>query len=92
MAKKQFQTKGDNNNTEDSLKIDYESIEGKYVSKIPLLGKVTLALKGKLLIIVIAFMIYFYYIHSTKANTIRNRRKMKRLEYEREKNQEEEKH
>lgn len=82
---KQYKTRGDNNNTEDSGTIKQELIEGKVVGKIPYIGKLTLLLQGKMSIIVILVILYIYISYIGKRKKRKNERKQKRLEYERKK-------
>ena len=51
-----YQTKGDNNNIEDSGTITDSVIEGKVIYKIPKLGKISLFLQNKIILIIIAFV------------------------------------
>lgn len=41
-----YTTKGDANNINDDEKITYENIVGKYIGKIPVVGKISLKLRG----------------------------------------------
>lgn len=84
---KKYITKGDNNNVEDSQDIDFALIEGKVICKIPFLGKIAQMLQGKITVIVIALMAYIYFSHASKINSIKNRRKVKRMRYEEENEQ-----
>ncbi len=84
--KKTYKTKGDSNNVEDAESIDFALVEGKVIGRIPFLGRVSQLLQGKVTLIVIALMAYIYFSHASKVNRIKNRRKVKRLKYEEEKN------
>lgn len=77
-GKIQYETKGDNNNISDRNYIKYEDIEGKLISKIPLLGKITLLLKNKMIIILTLLFFYIIYIHNIKVEEKRLIRKEKR--------------
>ena len=77
-----FTTKGDNNNVEDKTKISIDMIEGKTICRILYLGKISRLLQGKVAIIVIAFIVYIYFVHTSKIDGIKNRRKVKRMKYE----------
>lgn len=55
---KEYKTKGDNNNTEDSEIILDKDIEGKVIKVVPKLGKLALLLKNKIIIIVILIILY----------------------------------
>lgn len=58
-----FETKGDNNNTNDEGMVCEESVEGKYIFKIPLLGEIILFIQEPygfiiiLLILIIVFLL-----------------------------------
>ena len=56
----QYTTKGDNNNIEDTFKIDYENIKGKHVLTIPYLGNVVQLLENKLLFLIILLIILIF--------------------------------
>lgn len=51
--KKLYQTKGDNNNIEDSNLVEQNQIKGKYVTKIAGLGKVAMFLKQNLIFVIL---------------------------------------
>ena len=58
-----YTTKGDANNIEDETKITFEDIEGKYIGKIPKVGKIIMALKSKTTVfIILAILILLYFI------------------------------
>ena len=84
-----YTTKGDNNNTEDKIEINIDLIEGKVIGRIPFLGKISRLLQGNIWIIVMVLMVYIYFSHTSKVNSIRNRRKAKRIKYEENNNGEE---
>ena len=48
-----YTTKGDNNNIEDTFKIDYQDIEGKHILTIPYLGAIVRALDNKIVFLII---------------------------------------
>ena len=83
--KKIYITKGDNNNVEDNMEIDASLIEGRVIYRIPFLGRISQMLQGKIIIIVIAIMAYTYFAHSSKVSSRKNRRRVKRLKHEEEK-------
>lgn len=80
-----YKTKGDNNNTEDSEEIANEDIEGKVVKIIPKLGKASLVLQNKVIIIVVLIILYMYISKNYKRNKRLNLRHLKRMEYEKNK-------
>lgn len=84
-----YKTKGDSNNVEDKTEVIFGLIEGKVIGQIPVLGKISTLLQGKVAIIIIALMVYIYFSHSSKMSHIRNRRKVKRMKYEEENAKEE---
>lgn len=55
-----YQTKGDNNNIEDSGTITDAVIEGKVILKIPQLGKVSIFMQNKILLVMIVLLLYIY--------------------------------
>lgn len=84
-ARREYITKGDNNNVVDSGTINKDVIEGKVIKKLPCIGKIGLILQGKILIIVIILIVYIYFSHSINERNKKNDRRRKRLEYEKEK-------
>lgn len=80
--KKQFKTKGDNNNAEDSNVITIDEIEGKVINSVPHLGKIALVLQDKIAIIFIMLLFYAYFVKSDKVRKKKENRRIKRLEYE----------
>ena len=80
-----YKTKGDNNNTEDSEEIANGDIEGKVVKIIPKLGKISLVLQNKVIIIVVLIIFYMYISKNYKKNKKLNSRHLKRMEYEKNK-------
>lgn len=79
---KEYKTKGDNNNTEDSEIILDKDIEGKVIKVVPKLGKLALLLKNKIIIIVILIILYMCISMNYRKNKKKNSRHQKRLEYE----------
>lgn len=53
-GKVMYQTKGDNNNVADSELVEVETIEGKYIGKIPYIGKFLMLLYNNLTIVIVA--------------------------------------
>lgn len=80
--KKEFITKGDSNNVEDSGNVSENSIEGKVIKKIPKLGNIAIIFKNKTIIITIIILYYIYLVRSQSKQKKRNIRKLKRQEYE----------
>ena len=78
-----FITKGDNNNTEDLQKINFEEIEGKLVLVIPKLGKILSALENQIIFLVIILMILIIcFFNIQKQEKRDNRREKKKIEEE----------
>lgn len=84
-----FKTKGDNNNTEDIHEVTPNLIEGKVVGKIAKVGNLSIMLQDKISIIIIILLFYIYLVRSDKVKKRNERRKEKRIAYEK-KNSEEE--
>ncbi|MBR1654162.1 MAG: signal peptidase I [Clostridia bacterium] len=64
-----FQTKGDNNNVADSELVEIETLEGKYVGKIPYIGKFLMLLYNNLTLVIVAaifILIIKYYLTKNK--------------------------
>lgn len=80
-----YTTQGDANNIEDDEKIVFEDIEGKYIGKIPKIGKIILALKSKTTLGIVLAILIFLYIIEQKASAKKIRRTNKRNEYENQK-------
>lgn len=77
----QYTTKGDNNNIEDTFKIDYENIKGKHVLTIPYLGIIVQLLENKLLfLIVILITLIFMFVQLQNQEKKDNRREKKEIE------------
>lgn len=81
-GKRVFKTKGDNNNTEDNWSVSMNSIEGKVVTAIPAVGKITLMLQDKVAILFVILVFYAYIVRSHKIKIRNEIRKEKRLKYE----------
>lgn len=80
---KKYVTKGDNNNTEDLQKINFEEIEGKVVLVIPKLGKILSALENQIIFLVIILMILIIcFFNIQKQEKRDNRREKKKIEEE----------
>ena len=77
-----FITKGDSNNVTDLKKVNDFQIEGKYIGKIPKIGKVFTLLKNKFVfVLIIAILIICYTLERKKINK-KIERKKKREKYE----------
>lgn len=77
-GKKEFKTKGDNNEIQDNKMVLYENIKGKVIMKIPLLGNIVLWMKDQFIILIVLFivlLICFYSIQRKEKSEIRRRKK-----------------
>lgn len=86
-----YLTKGDGNYILDEYKVKYKDIEGKYVTKIPKMGKCISILKNKKIVIVIILIFLALNYYSNKKNKEKIIRKEQRRMYERRINEENEK-
>lgn len=81
-----YTLKGDANNVEDSEKILFSSIEGIYVKKLVLIGKIISFMQkpyGMVIIFVVPILLILYIINAERTKEIkRNKRREKRLIYE----------
>ena len=74
-------TKGDNNNTEDTIKVEHEDILGKEILTIPQLGKVMQLLNNKIILLIIILIILIWaFIRIQKIEKLENRREKKKIE------------
>ena len=78
-----YVTKGDNNEVTDIEEVQFNQIEGKYVTKIPKIGKVFSILKNKFVFSLILFLLIICYIIQKKSLQRKIERKEKREKYER---------
>ena len=77
-----YTTKGDANNIEDENKIKFENIEGKYIGKIPKIGKIILALKSKTTLGIVLVVLILLYILEQKSNEKKIKRSNERIKYD----------
>ena len=84
-----YTTKGDNNNIEDTFKINYKDIEGKHILTIPYLGAIVQALDNQIVFLIITLIVLiFIFITIQNQEKKENRREKKKIEdRKREKNQ-----
>ena len=83
-----YTTKGDNNNIEDTFKIDYQDIEGKHILTIPYLGAIVRALDNKIVFLIITLIILiFMFITIINQEKRENRREKKKIEDRKRKNE-----
>lgn len=77
-----YTTQGDANNIQDYNKIKFENIEGKYIGKIPKLGKITIVLQSKEKLIIIIILLIIIYGIEEKNNKKKIERNKIRKDYE----------
>ena len=83
-----YTTKGDNNNIEDTFKINYDDIEGKHILTIPYLGAIVRALDNKIVFLIITLIILiFMFITIINQEKRENRREKKKIEDRKRKNE-----
>ncbi|MBR0426979.1 MAG: signal peptidase I [Clostridia bacterium] len=80
-----YTTKGDSNEVTDIENVEYNQIEGRYVTKIPKIGKLFSILKNKSVFSLILILLIICYIIQKKSLQRKEKRKEKRKKYEREK-------
>ena len=59
-------TKGESNNTNDSQKVMYKNVEGKYIYKIPKIGRIAVMLQSKFTLFAVIGVIILLYILDKK--------------------------
>lgn len=77
-----YTTKGDQNDVTDIENVEFEQIEGKYVTKISKIGKILSILKNKYIFCLILILLIICYIIQRKNLQKKKERKNKREEYE----------
>lgn len=80
-----YTTKGDSNEVTDIHEVNFRNIEGKYINKIPGVGKLFSLLKNKYIFSLIFILLIICYILQKKTLQKKIERKEKRKEYERKK-------
>lgn len=80
-----YTTKGDSNEVTDIHEVNFRNIEGKYINKIPKVGKIFSLLKNKYIFSLIFILLIICYIIQKKTLRKKIERKEKRKEYERKK-------
>ena len=78
-----YTTKGDKNDVTDIEKVQFEQIEGKYVTKISKIGKIFTILKNKYIFSLILILLIICYLIQRKNIQKKKERKNKREAYER---------
>ena len=78
-----YTTKGDNNNLEDSEKIEYNQIEGKNVLTIPKLGYIINTLENQVVFLfIVLILLIFLFLRIKKEEKKEYRREKKKIEQE----------
>lgn len=77
-----YTTKGDNNEVTDLCKIRYDQIEGKYIGKIPFLGKIFAFLKNEIVFEVMILILVIVYVIEKRNINKKNERRVKRERFE----------
>ena len=78
-----YTTKGDSNDVADLKKIKYNQVEGKYIGKIPKMGKIFGYLKNETVFIIILTILILSYVHQKNKLSRKIERKGKRRKWER---------
>lgn len=79
--KKEYITKGDNNNIQDDNTIKYEDIEGLAILRIPLLGKIIILLENKIYLIFLILIVIILLVHTKRVQEKKEkRREQKKIE------------
>ena len=79
-----YLTKGDNNFILDEHEVKFKDIEGKYVCKVPYVGKVVVFLKNEKVVFFIILLLVVWYIANNKKNKKKILRSEARRKYEKE--------
>lgn len=74
-------TKGDNNRSEDRKPVKFKDIEGKYLFRLPGLGKVTEILKSKVTLIVLLIFLIIISYYEVRISKRKLKRKEERYEF-----------
>lgn len=92
-GKKYFITKGDNNNTQDKNLVEFDDVEGIYITKFPSLGSMMKSLSDPVTILIIFFGITLIFVigFSISNKRQRDQEHLEFLEYKRLKEEEEQK-
>lgn len=75
---KEYKTKGDNNQVEDSQLVLFENIKGRVMFKIPFLGTVILFMKNQIIVLILLLLILLfclYKMNKSDKNELRRRKK-----------------
>ena len=74
-------TKGDNNSNEDKTPIKFQDIEGKYLFRLPKLGKITEMLKSKVTLVILLIFLVIIAYYEVRISKRKLKRKEERFQY-----------
>ena len=74
-------TKGDNNSNEDRTPVKFQDIEGKYLFRLPKIGKITEMLKSRITLVVLLIFLVIIAYYEVKISKRKLKRKEERFEY-----------
>lgn len=77
-----YTTQGDANNIQDYNKVKFENIEGKYIGKIPKVGKIVITLKNKETLTVLIVLLLIIYVLEERNSSKKIKRNKTRIDYE----------
>lgn len=76
--RKEYITKGDNNKLKDTNRITYEDINGKFVVKIPYLGKIMEIFENKIIFLFIVLLSLLLYLYNASLQEKKEKRRNKK--------------
>ena len=74
-------TKGDNNSNEDRTPVKFQDIEGKYLFRLPKLGKITEMLKSRVTLVILLIFLVIIAYYEVRISKRKLKRKEERYEY-----------
>lgn len=74
-------TKGDNNSNEDRTPVKFQDIEGKYLFRLPKIGKITEMLKSRITLVVLLIFLVIIAYYEVRISKRKLKRKEERFEY-----------
>ena len=74
-------TKGDNNSNEDRTPVMFQDIEGKYLFRLPKLGKITEMLKSRVTLVILLIFLVIIAYYEVRISKRKLKRKEERFEY-----------
>ncbi len=74
-------TKGDNNSNEDRTPVKFQDIEGKYLFRLPKLGKITEMLKSRVTLVILLIFLVIIAYYEVRISKRKLKRKEERFEY-----------